>query len=583
MTPQIQFKDFSFRYLNLQDATLKNINLEIFPGEKILIVGRSGSGKSTLLQCLNGLIPHSYPGEISGSLKIEELALPAKSIFASSQKVGTILQDQDSQFIGLTVAEDIAFTLENNALETSTMQQIVEHSLQQVAMTDYANYSPGELSGGQKQHIALAGILASAPAILLFDEPLANLDPASAQDAINLIRQLNQQSGKTVIIAEHRVEECLDAGIDRIIIMDNGMIVANGTPAEILANDYLTTYGIRPPLYHQLFKMAEIAATESLCVTTTQEIDNLSELTQIQLRKWYQDQQLIKDNLFPAKSSSKSMLKTPPVLTIKNLSCAYTADKPVLKNLSAEFYPGEIVSILGNNGAGKSTLSYAISGLIKPLAGEITLEGVNIANWGIKHRGEKIGLIMQNPNLMIIMTTVIDEVASALKAQGLAAETITQRTSEALKTCGLWGYRNWPITALSYGQKKRVTIAALLVQQPRVLILDEPTAGQDLQTYHEFMSFIRQLAQSEIAIIIITHDLYLALEYSNRCVVIANGEKIADNSAIEVLCNAEILTAARLRPLALTKLAELIKILPAALTESFVNHSQNLETNESEH
>lgn len=574
MTPQIQFKDFSFRYLNLQDATLKNINLEIFPGEKVLIVGRSGSGKSTLLQCLNGLIPHSYPGEIRGLLRIEDLTLPAKSIFETSQKVGTILQDQDAQFIGLTVAEDIAFTLENNAQPASFMHQTVAHSLQQVAMTDYMNYSPGELSGGQKQRIALAGILASAPAILLFDEPLANLDPASAHDAINLIRQLNQQSGKTVIIAEHRVEECLEAGIDRIIIMENGAIAADGTPAEILANDYLTIYGIRPPLYHQLFKMAEIPAAETMQVIATQKIAGLGEPVRTRLQQWYQDQQQVNRSNLPSKSTSK----TSAVLAIKNLSCAYTSNKPVLKNLTAEFYPGEIVSILGNNGAGKSTLTYALSGIIKPLDGEIVLDGVNIANWGIKRRGEKIGLIMQNPNLMIIMTTVIDEVASALKAQGLANEIIIQRTSEALKICGLWGYRNWPIAALSYGQKKRVTIAEVLVQQPRVLILDEPTAGQDLQTYHEFMGFIQQLAQSGIAIIIITHDLYLALEYSNRCVVIANGEKIADNSAIDVLCNAEILTAARLRPLALTKLAELIKVSPAALTASFVNCSQNPAT-----
>lgn len=566
MIPQIQFKDFSFRYLNLQQPTLKNINLEVFAGEKILIVGRSGSGKSTLLQCLNGLIPHSHPGEISGSLSIEELSLPAKSIFDTSHKVGTILQDQDAQFIGLTVSEDVAFALENNAIPTTAIHQKVDHSLQQVGMENYANYSPAELSGGQKQHIALAGILASAPQILLFDEPLANLDPASALDAINLIRELNHTTGKTVIIAEHRIEECLDIGIDRIIIMDHGSICASGTPAEILANDYLITHGLRQPLYQQLFKIADIPASEAAQVITTQDIDQLAAPTLAQLQQWYQ-------NNFHDFSEQQLPASKLPVLAIKNLSYAYSRDKPALKDFNAEFYSGEIVSILGNNGAGKSTLTYAISGLVKPPEAEIILDGENISPWGIKRRGEKIGLIMQNPNLMIIMTSVYDEVASALKARGLPAEIISQQTSAALKTCGLWGYRNWPIAALSYGQKKRVTIAAVLVQQPRVLILDEPTAGQDLQTYHEFMGFIQQLAQSGIAIIIITHDLYLALEYSQRCIVIANGEKIADSSAIEVLCNDEILTAARLRPLALSKIAELINLPPVGLIRRFVNYS----------
>lgn len=563
MIPQIQFTDFSFRYLNLQEPSLKNINLEIYPGEKILIIGRSGSGKSTLLQCLNGLIPHSYPGEISGTLKIEEITLPAENIFITSCKVGTILQDQDAQFVGLSVAEDIAFTLENNALPRSVMEEKVSSSLQLVGMEDYANSSPDELSGGQKQHIALAGILASAPQILLFDEPLANLDPASAQDAVCLIRELNNTTGKTVIIAEHRVEECLEAGIDRIIIMENGQICANGTPQEIMADSLLTYHGIRPPLHQYVLHFAGIAKEYTSSATTPDEIQYLDNPAIARLRHWYENQKTVMPDNTPTDKK--------PILAIKNLSFSYDEKKPVLNNISAEFLPGEIVSILGNNGAGKSTLTYAISGLVHPSTGKIFLDGENIDTWGIKQRGEKIGLIMQNPNLMIIKTTVKDEVATALKAQNIADNIIDQQVANVLKVCGLWGYRNWPISALSYGQKKRVTIASILIQKPRVLILDEPTAGQDLRTYHEFMQFIQKLAQSGIAILIITHDLYLALEYSTRCIVIANSKKIADDSPSEIFNDKEILTKARLRPLSLTALAALINVPAVEFSRRFIN------------
>lgn len=563
----IKFTDFSFRYHNLENPSLENINLEIQAGEKILILGRSGSGKSTLLHAINGVIPFASYGVTTGELQIGSNDALQKNIFTRSKDVGTILQDMDSQFIGLSVGEDVAFSLENEGVHSSNMLDTVTRSLIQVDMLECIDNSPYELSGGQKQRVSLAGVLASSPQILLFDEPLANLDPASAAKITDLIKKLNNEYGKTILIAEHRLEECLEIEPDRIIVMAAGRILAVGSPAEILSMRVLNEVGIREPLYCELLRFSNLD-------TVAAKLDDITEFDTVKNQKvidWFDHTPLLKTS---ARDCTQAA-----VFSAQNISFAYLENKPVLNDISFKLYPGEIVSVLGNNGAGKSTLTAIMSGIYSPNTGIMTLNGIDISSWKIKKRGQHIALIMQNPNQMIIKMTIWDEVAFCLLNEGIDSKEIEGRVERVLKICGLWGHRNWPISALSYGQKKRVTIAAMLVLEPEILILDEPTAGQDLKTYREFMQFLQELTKSGLSILIVTHDLYLAIEYSSRSLVLANGRLIADEHPAKILVNHEIINLAGLHELSLVTIARKLRLNPEEFLYKFIA-SRERETNE---
>jgi energy-coupling factor transport system ATP-binding protein len=593
---KIEFKNFSFRYKNLKEPTLENINLEIKDGEKVLITGQSGSGKSTLVHCINGLIPFAYPGEISGQLLIDGCEPCNENIFEISKKVGTILQDQDSQFIGLSVGEDVAFILENNMMPLSEMRKTVLESLGVVDMQDSIDQSPYELSGGQKQRVSLAGVLSSRSKILLFDEPLANLDPASGKSVIHLIDKLHRKSDKTILIVEHRIEDVLEENIDRVVVVAKGKIIFNGQPCDLLTSDVLHKAGLREPLYIEALKHSGIELTQK------HKIDNINNCDDTRIKEgvlnWYQVDQVIKKN------NVKS-----DILSLRNVDFSYQKEKKILKDISFNIRKGEIVSILGNNGAGKSTLSGLIAGILKPDNGEIILNGTMINKWSIKKVGENVGYVMQNPNNMIVKHMLRDEVTLGLKDRsrdpkrlslkgvlnkrgsvkkgfnpfyslklhvGLQLRNMSQKNRDRkkvvhargienkyldiIKTCGLYGFRNWPINSLSYGQKRRAAIASILTLDPKIIILDEPTAGQDYRTYTSFMKFIKELAGLGIAILIITHDIHLALEYSTRSIVLSDGCKIADDTPANVLSEKEIIEKANLKETSLGRLASIVGI-----------------------
>ena len=527
----IEFKDFGFRYRVQAEQTLKNINLTIYEGEKVLIVGPSGSGKSTLAHCLNGLVPFYYNGEISGSLKIDGEDISNKNIFELSQIVGTVLQDPDSQFIGLTVAEDIAFKLENYCIKQNEIIEKVSKSAKLVNMDKELNASPYKLSGGQKQRVTLAGVTVDDVKVLLFDEPLASLDPATGKSAMELIDSIQRESNKTVVIIEHRLEDVLHCNVDRIIVMAKGEIVADTTPNQILETDILTKVGVREPLYLTALKYANCDAKD---IKDTKE----------KITNWYNNCEVVNHNN-----------EGQPILEMKNVTFSYTEEKQILSNVSFKVNKGDMVSIVGRNGAGKSTISKLICGFFKPTSGQILFDGEDLENKTIKERSQKIGFVMQNPNQMISKTMIFDEVAFGLRIRGLDESEIKQRVDETLKICGLYGYRNWPISALSYGQKKRVTIASILVMNPEVIILDEPTAGQDFKHYTEIMEFLVELNKQGITIIMITHDMHLMLEYTNNVIVLSNGQKIADDIPANILTNKEIIEKANLKETSLQELA----------------------------
>ena len=557
----ISFKNFSFKYNNVVDKTLKNIDLTINKGEKVLIVGPSGSGKSTLSHCINGLIPFSYNGEIEGELIIDNIKPYEESLSDVSKKVGTILQDQDSQFIGLSVGEDVAFNFENNAMPLKEMKVKVIDALELVNMVDFINHSPYELSGGQKQRVSLAGVLGSDAEVLLFDEPLANLDPASGKEIMQLINDIHEKTNKTIIIVEHRIEDVLEQPFDKVIVVNKGEVQGFGTPDEILKSDLLKNNGLREPLYLEAMKLAgcDISGSENL-----KDLNNIDEKNKEVLKNWFNNKTSNKD----------SIIKEEKILEVKNLAFSHDGIKNTIDDVSFHLNKGEILAVLGNNGAGKSTLCRLITGILKPQKGSIFLNNQCIDSWSIKQKGSAIGYVMQNPNQMISQHMIKDEIALGLKCRNYSKEEIDKKVEEVLKICGLYPYRNWPVSALSYGQKKRVTIASILAINPEVIILDEPTAGQDYKHYTEFMEFIKELSAQGISIILITHDMQLTLEYCHRAVVLSGGEKIADDKPSNILTDENIIKKANLKETSLSTLAKSVGI---ANTNDFVQFFIDLE------
>lgn len=538
----IEFKDFSFQYRVQAEPTVKNINLSIYEGEKVLIVGPSGSGKSTLAHCINGLVPFFYDGIVTGQLNINGNDATKMNIFELSKIVGTVLQDPDSQFIGLTVGEDIAFKLENYCISQDEMIDRVDKSAELVDIKKELYSSPYKLSGGQKQRVTLAGVTVDDVKILLFDEPLASLDPATGESAIELIDKMQKQNNKTAIIIEHRLEDVLHCDVDRVIVIDKGEIIADTTIDEIIRKDILRKVGIREPLYLTALRYADCEINDTLKLKNIETLE-LGEYKE-KLKDWY-------ENIEVYESDENQN----PILELDNINFSYNNEKQILKNVSFKINKGDMAAIVGRNGAGKSTISKLVCGFYKPTSGRILFDGKDMVDYTIKERSEKIGFVMQNPNQMISKTMVYDEVAFGLKIRGLSDSEIKERVYETLRICGLYGYRNWPISALSFGQKKRVTIASILVLNPDMIILDEPTAGQDFKHYTEIMEFLVDLNKKGVTILMVTHDMHLMLEYTNKVIVLSEGEKIADNIPAYILTNKEIIEKANLKETSLHQLA----------------------------
>ena len=540
----ISFENFGFQYTAQAEPTLYDINLNIHRGEKILIAGPSGCGKSTLAHCINGLVPNSFPGKATGKLTVGGKDALKLDLFGLSKMVGTVLQDSDGQFIGLTVAEDIAFALENDCLPTPEMHREVERIAELVDVKQVLRHAPHEISGGQKQRVGLGGVMVNDVDVLLFDEPLANLDPATGKQAISLIDQIQKRTGCAVIIIEHRVEDALYCPVDRIVVMDDGRIRYDGDPDALLCGELLQESGIREPLYVTALKYAGVALTPDMRPSYLPEL-KLNEEQKQQVRDWFETQGV------PERGPEKEVL-----LRAEHVDFTYEGGHHALRGIDAVIHKGEMLAIVGTNGAGKSTFSKVVCGFEKPQGGILELNGTDLSVLSIKERADHIGYVMQNPNQMISKTQIFDEVALGLRNRGVAEEEIRNRVEETLKICGLYPFRNWPVSALSYGQKKRVTIASILVLRPEMILLDEPTAGQDLKHYTEIMDFLSELNRQGVTVVLITHDMHLMLEYTPRAIVFHAGRVIADKSSAEVLNSPEIVEAAHLKETSLYHLAK---------------------------
>ncbi len=561
--PIIKFSNFTFKYRAQKAPTIHDINLAVYPGEKILITGPSGCGKSTLAHCINGLIPGSFTGEMQGELLVDGVKPSDEGVFGMSKKVGTVLQDTDGQFIGLTVAEDLAFALENDEVDLRTMHERVDEVAELVSMTEYLHHSPTELSGGQKQRVSMGGVLVDNVPILLFDEPLANLDPATGKKTIELIDEICHKKNITVIIIEHRLEDVLYKDVDRVVVMSEGRIVADEHPDDLLCKDVLETAGVREPLYITALKHAGCEVTPE---THPQHIETMD------IAPYREKVQ----NWFQATTLEKPYISEKKVLEVKNLSFAYDEAEPVLQDVSFAIHEGEMMSLVGRNGAGKSTLASLICGFYKPSAGEILLDGEDITPLSIKERGEKIGFVMQSPNQMISKPMIYEEVALGLQVRGVPEDEIKRRVEETLKICGLYKMRNWPVNALSFGQKKRVSIASILVLEPKILILDEPTAGQDYRHYTEIMEFLKKLNRElGLTILMITHDMHLMLEYTDRALVLAKGKLLDDSTPARILTDEKLSEKAYLKKTSLYDLAVKAGISdPSSFADCFIQYER---------
>ena len=563
--PIIEFQHFSFQYFSQAEPTVHDINLKIYPGEKILIVGPSGSGKSTLGYCINGLIPFSYNGEIKGCLTINGVDTRQQNIFNLSKTIGTVLQDSDGQFVGLTAGEDIAFALENDNIPHIEMNDRVERVAQMVGMHNLLTSSPFELSGGQKQRVSLAGVMVDDVDILLFDEPLANLDPATGKIAIEIIDDIQKQSKKTVIIIEHRLEDVLHRDINRIIVLDDGRIIADMDAHELVSSHVLKKCGIREPLYVTALKYAGVKVTSDIYPGYITSLK--TEFSKEALLTWHRS--IPEDDQFNT---------NPSILEMEKVFFSYDGIRPILEDINIDIRKGEMISLVGKNGAGKSTLSKLLCGFEKEDRGRILYRGKDIKDKTIKERAEIIGVVLQNPNQMISKPMIYDEVALGLRFRNVPEEQIKERLEKVLKVCGLAPFIEWPISALSYGQKKRVTIASILVLDPKIIILDEPTAGQDFRHYTEIMEFLVKLNKLGMTIILITHDMHLMLEYTPRAIVLAEGRIIADTDASVVLTDAQIIEQANLKETSLYNLAQIAGIPDGThFVQSFIDYERKLK------
>ncbi len=561
--PIIEFRDFGFQYNAQAEPTLKGIDLQIRKGEKVLIAGPSGCGKSTLAHCINGLIPFAYRGTITGSVTVRGRETKDLSIFALSRTVGTVLQDSDGQFIGLTVAEDIAFALENDCVQEPELHDRVLKAAGAVGIDTHLLNAPDQLSGGQKQRVAMAGVMVDDVEVFLFDEPLANLDPATGKSAMELIDEIHDRTGAAVIIIEHRLEDVLHRNMDRIVLMNEGRIIADMDPDTLLSGELLRNHGIREPLYVTALKYAGVRVTPELKPSSIRSL-RLGPEEKQKVLDWYR-----RTPPRPAPPPRPVLLKA------EDVTFSYDGRRETLSHISLEIFRGESLAIVGTNGAGKSTFSKVVCGFEKPQSGTLCFTGLDWPSLSLKERADHVGYVMQNPNQMISKPMIFDEVAMGLRNRNVPEEEIRPRVEQALKTCGLWPFRNWPVSALSFGQKKRVTIASILVLEPEIIILDEPTAGQDYRHYTEIMEFLRELNARGVTVVMITHDMHLMLEYAERSVVFSQGRVLADDSSAAILTDPDLVRRASLKETSLYDLALLCGIdEPKEFVRRFIDYER---------
>jgi len=514
--PVLSVADLSFRYRDRQGTAIRNISFEAGAGEILLIAGASGCGKTTLIRCINGLVPRSYKGEMTGQVKIFGEDTREWKLSQISQKVGTVLQDPERQILGTKVVSEVAFGLENLSVPRDEIIQRADEALEFLKILHLRDRETFTLSGGEKQKVALAGVLAMRPSMLLLDEPLASLDPASAQDALDTARFLADQ-GMTILMVEHRVEDVMRIKPERVMFMSEGEIRYLGGMS-----------GLSSVVNYREVKLP----------------------AQVIVERAKQDPPPAEIKILPGAAGSG---KSEALVRFEGVAFGYETDVEVLHGINLEINRGDVIAVLGPNGAGKTTFVKHAIGLLKPKAGRVLVNGRDTKESSVAQIAATLGYVFQSPSHMLFAPTVREELAFGPKNLGHAKDRIETEVKEALRIVNLSEKENDPPLALSFGQQKRVSIAAILAMQSRILVMDEPTAGQDYQNYMNFMDSILGLPSFE-AILFITHDVDLAVIYANRVLIVNEGRLVADGKPQDVLRDFDRLKANRLVPTSLLSL-----------------------------
>jgi energy-coupling factor transport system ATP-binding protein len=507
-------ENLTFSYRDREETAINDISFSANPGEVLLVAGASGCGKTTLIRCINGLIPRSYKGKMDGSVLVHGEDSLKWPLARTSQQIGTVLQDPERQILGSKVINEVAFGLENLGMPREKIIARAEEALRFLNIFHLRDRETFNLSGGEKQKVALAGVLAMRPSILLLDEPLASLDPASALETLDMVRMMADE-GMTIVLIEHRVEDVLRINPERVMFMDIGEIRYLGDLDGL--NKVVN--------YHEIKLPAEVI-----------------------IRRAAQDPAPMKITFLPTAASSEQEHET--LVQFQNVTFGYERDIPVLNDINLDICRGDVIAVLGPNGAGKTTLVKQAIGLLKPVEGQVLVNEKNTHDASVAEIASTLGYVFQSPSHMLFAQTVHEELAFGPKNLKHSPEEIEKEVMEALEIVNLVEYEQDPPLSLSFGQQKRVSIAAILAMRSRILVMDEPTAGQDYQNYMNFMDSILQMPGFE-SILFITHDVDMAVIYANRVILVADGRIAADGPPHEVLADQDLLEACRVIPTSL--------------------------------
>lgn len=512
-TAALSIKHLTFHYRTRAEMALDDVNLQLYPGEVLLLAGASGSGKTTLMRCINGLIPRTYHGEVKGEIRVFDQPVRDMSMAQLSQVVGTLLQDPERQTVASYVINEVAFGLENLGIPREEILARVDETLDYLNIAYLRDRETFHLSGGEKQKVALAAVLAMHPRILLLDEPLASLDPASAHEALQVFRRL-ADDGIAILVVEHRVEDVLSIRPERVVYMDEGKIIYDGDADGLMQVVDYTRMKLPAPVILQRARQAP--------------------------------QEDLRTALPPASPTS--------LIRFEDVHFRYSPESPdVLHQVNFSIHPGDVIGILGHNGAGKTTLVKHALGLLKPTHGRVLLEGKDTRKTTVAQAAHTVGYVFQSPSQMLFAPSVEEELAFGPRNLDHPPQQIQKDVAWAIETVHLASELKMPPLALSFGQQKRVSIAAVLAMRSRILMMDEPTAGQDYWNYQAFMDSILQMPGFD-AILFITHDLDLALIYANRILLVDGGQIVADGPPQVVLRDEDLLRRSRILPTSLLRL-----------------------------
>jgi len=542
----VRFEELTYSYPYSDSCVLSDINLKLEKGEFVLLAGASGCGKSTLVRCLNRLVPEISGGKLSGRVLFRGKDLKNEKVHRLALEVGMVFQNPETQLFSLTVEDDLAFGPENLGLPRQEVLSRVENSLKAVKLEKLRDHFIFTLSGGEKQRTAIGGNLAMEPEILVLDEPTSDLDPAGTLEVLDLLRSLNADKQTTLILIEHKFDAVFEMA-DRMLVMDEGRIILDGKPFEILCREEekLKKLGIHPPQLAEVARLLGFDCGISSPPSYEDILKRLAELLQLSAAE-LQPESLTETKLEtpPALSPQKSL----PHVRIENLCCRHEDGSETLKNLSLEIKQGEFLAILGHNGAGKTTLVSHLMGFYRPSSGRILLNGKDTIKYSTAQLSQQIGYLFQNPDSQIFMNSVFEEVRFGLENLKMPEEEMKTRVNSALEMMELSAYRNRHPQALSRGQRQRLAVASILALEPDLLVLDEPTTGQDRGHIHKFLDKIRELNRLGKTVILITHDMELAAEYAERIIVMKQGEILQDGKTANVFSSPEELDSAGLIP-----------------------------------